>query len=311
MCGTNSEIINSDPTYGLVIHAGAGNIVKENMPDSLIVRYKEKLNEALDVGIEILRKGGKSTDAVEATIHVLEDTPLFNSGKGSVFNHDGVNEMDASIMDGKTLNAGAVSGVRTVKNPISAALMVMQRSEHVMLSGRGADEFAADQGLIIVDKSYFYTRKRWDSLQYIIEKQKKDKYGTVGCVAIDVHGDIVAGTSTGGMTNKRYGRVGGSSIIGAGTYANNKTCGISATGHGEFFIRYTVAHDISALMEYKELSLDEAANIVINEKLKPVNGSGGVIGIDKDLNVCMTFNTSGMYRGYATSRGDIEVLIFE
>ncbi len=310
-CNTSSDNVEKDSKYGIVIHGGAGNIVKENIPDSLIAEYNNKLEEALDAGIVILEKGGKSIDAVEAAIHILEDSPLFNAGKGSVFTHDGLNEMDASIMDGKTLNAGAVSGVQTIKNPISAARTVMIRSEHVMLSGRGAEKFAEDHGLIIVDKTYFYTRKRWESLQHIIEKQKKDKYGTVGCVAVDIHGNIVAGTSTGGMTNKRYGRVGDSPIIGAGTYANNNTCGISATGHGEYFIRYTVAHDISALMEYKGVSLKEAADIVINQKLKSVNGSGGVIGIDKDLNICMTFNTPGMFRGYATSNGDRQVLIFK
>jgi beta-aspartyl-peptidase (threonine type) len=294
--------------YAIVIHGGAGNTQAENFPKEAREKYKEKLQEARDKGIEVLKNGGTAIETVEQVIHILENSPLFNSGKGAVFTHDGENELDASIMNGNNLNAGAVAGVKTIKNPISAAIEVMKNSEHVMLAGEGASEFAEKQGLEMVENSYFRTEKRWKSLQRQLEKEKN---GTVGCVVLDKHGNLAAGTSTGGMTNKKYGRIGDSPIIGAGTYANNNTCAVSATGHGEYFIRYAVAHDISALMEYKNLSLNEAANMVINDKLVKAGGDGGVIAVDHNGNISMTFNTNMMFRAYAKSTGDKGVKIFK
>ena len=279
--------------FGIVIHGGAGTILKKNMSDEKEQQYKAKLKEAIQVGYEILKNNGTSIDAVEKSIIVLENSPLFNAGKGSVFSNRKKNEMDASIMCGKTLNAGAVSGVTNVKNPISLALAVMNQSEHVMLSNKGAEGFAKVQGLKIVDSTYFYTKSRYRSLLKTI---KTEKYGTVGAVALDKFGNLSSGTSTGGMTNKKWGRIGDSPIIGAGTYANNKTCAISSTGWGEFFIRGVIAYDISAMMEYQNLSLQEAAYKVIQEKLKKMGGSGGIIGIDRNLNSVVEFNTKGMYR---------------
>ncbi len=297
------------PAYAIVIHGGAGTIRRENMTDEMEQDYRNALNEALNIGEQILQKGGAAADAVEQTVRYLEDSPLFNAGKGAVFTHDGKNELDAAFMDGATLNAGTIAGVTNVKNPIRAARAVMEKSEHVMLIGKGAEQFAREQQLELVDPEYFFTERRWEALQRILSKEKEDvgyidntadhKFGTVGCVALDQNGNIVAGTSTGGMTNKRYGRVGDVPIIGAGTYAKNSTCGVSATGHGEFFIRYTVAHDISAIMEYKSVSLQEAADEVVMNKLAKAQGSGGIIAVDKNGNVSMTFNSEGMYRGYA------------
>ncbi|NNE25230.1 MAG: isoaspartyl peptidase/L-asparaginase, partial [Saprospiraceae bacterium] len=242
--------------YAIVIHGGAGTITRDNMTDEKEQAYTNALNAALDEGIQILAQGGEAKDAVIAAIKLMEDSPLFNAGKGSVFTHDGENEMDASIMDGATLNAGAIGGVKTIKNPITAAEAVMSKSDHVMMVGSGAEAFAISQGLDTIDPSYFKTERRWNSLQRILEKEKSmgahisaladSKYGTVGAVALDKNGNIVAGTSTGGMTNKKFNRIGDSPIIGAGTYANNKTCGVSCTGHGEYFIRYAVAYDVSA-----------------------------------------------------------------
>ena len=306
---TEDEATDVPPRYAMVIHGGAGTILKENMTDSLEMLYRQSLNEALDIGEKILAQGGTSLEAVEKTINYLEDNPLFNAGKGAVFTHDGKNELDASIMLGSDLNAGAVGGVGTVKNPISLARAIMEKSEHVMLIGKGAEEFASLQGLTIVDSSYFYTEQRYQSLLKALARDNK-KYGTVGCVALDVHGDIVAGTSTGGMTNKRFNRVGDVPIIGAGTYANNNTCGVSCTGHGEYFIRYTVAHDVSALMEYGTMSLQEATKKVVQEKLVKAGGSGGLIAVDKNGNISMEFNSQGMYRGYAKP-GERFVGIFE
>ena len=279
--------------FGIIIHGGAGTILKKNMSDEKEQQYKAKLKEAIQVGYGILKNNGTSIDAVEKSIIVLENSPLFNAGKGSVFSNRKKNEMDASIMCGKTLNAGAVSGVTNVKNPISLALAVMNQSEHVMLSNKGAESFAKVQGLKIVDSTYFFTESRYRSLLKTI---KTEKYGTVGAVALDKFGNLSSGTSTGGMTNKKWGRIGDSPIIGAGTYANNKTCAISSTGWGEFFIRGVLAYDISAMMEYQNLSLQEAAHKVIQEKLKKMGGSGGIIGIDRNLNSVMEFNTKGMYR---------------
>lgn len=294
--------------YAMVIHGGAGTILKKNMTEEKEAAYTAALNEALSIGENILKNGGTSLDAVVSTIKFMEDSPLFNAGKGAVFAHDGRNMLDASIMQGRDMNAGAIAGVTNVKNPITGAVAVMQDSDHVLLSGKGAEEFCESQRLEIVDNQYFFTKDRHQSLQRILEKEKSlgyqydaeidSKFGTVGAVALDKNGNIVAGTSTGGMTNKRYDRIGDSPIIGAGTYANNKTCGVSCTGHGEYFIRYAVAHGVSAMMEYKGATLEEASDYIINEKLLNAGGSGGLISLDYDGNVAMSFNTAGMYRGY-------------
>ncbi|RMI19351.1 MAG: isoaspartyl peptidase/L-asparaginase, partial [Calditrichaeota bacterium] len=273
--------------------------------------------------------GGSSLDAVEQTIRVLEDSPLFNAGKGAVFTNAGTNELDASIMDGATLQAGAVAGVKRVKNPISLARLVMEKSPHVMLAGDGADAFAKENGLELVDPHYFYTEQRYQQWQRVLQREKEKQQsqsraapdaasseadepplGTVGVVALDKQGNLAAGTSTGGMTNKRWGRVGDSPIIGAGTYADNRTCAVSCTGHGEYFIRLNVAHDISALMAYKGLSVQEAAEEVILKKLTQLGGTGGVIAIDRNGNIAMPFNTSGMYRGYWLEGGEPVVKIY-
>src|SRR5690606_26456637 len=240
-----------------------------------------------------------SLDAVEAVIRHMEDDSLFNAGKGSVFSFDGKHELDASIMNGKDLSCGAVGGVSKIKNPISAARAVMERSEHVLLAGRGAEQFAKHNNLDTVDPSYFYTKSRYDALQKLKKnKLQPEKRGTVGCVALDMHGNLAAGTSTGGMTGKRFQRIGDSPVIGAGTYADNNSCAVSCTGHGEFFIRYAVAKDLACLVEYRELSLEKAASTVIFDKLKKAGGEGGLIAIDKDGNISMCFNTPGMFRGY-------------
>lgn len=334
--------------FAIVVHGGAGTILSENMSPQLEQEYKSKLTEALKAGYDILSKSGTALDAVEASIKIMEDSPLFNAGKGAVFTNDGKNEMDASIMDGKTLKAGAVAGVRTIKNPITGARTVMEKSPHVILAGKGADQFAKEQGLTIVDTSYFYDEKRWKQLQQIKKQEKilldhspdtsigikdttgwvhpKDaefmndpdktigagkKFGTVGAVALDKNGNLAAATSTGGMTNKKFGRVGDSPIIGAGTYANNKTCAVSCTGHGEYFIRNVVAYDISALMEYKGMTLEQAAGEVIMKKLKTQGGEGGLIALDSKGNISMVFTTAGMYRGYMKKDGTSEVKIFK
>ena len=301
------------PEYVIVIHGGAGVITKKNMTPEKEAAYRKKLNEALETGQKMLENGASATETVIAVIKIMENSPLFNAGKGAVFTHDGKNELDASIMDGKTLNAGAVAGVTDVKNPIELAYAVMTKSKHVMLSGKGASEFAKEQGLEIVDPSYFYTKSRWESLQKVLENEKKaekEKHGTVGCAVLDKYGNLAAGTSTGGMTNKQYGRIGDSPIIGAGTYADNATCAVSCTGHGEFFIRYVVAYTVSALMKYKNMSLQDAGNEIINKTLKEVGGEGGLISVDKDGNVAMPFNTPGMFRGYLKSTGEKEILIY-
>jgi L-asparaginase / beta-aspartyl-peptidase len=294
--------------WAIVIHGGAGPMTKENLDTSLERQYRESLKTALNTGKKILEEGGTALDAVEMTIRVMEDNPLFNAGKGAVFTHEGKNEMDASIMDGSNLAAGAVAVVTNIKNPISAARMVMTRSPHVLLTGAGASQFAKEQGLELVPPSYFYTQRRWNDLQEIL---KKEKNGTVGCCARDRQGNLAAGTSTGGMDNKRYNRIGDTPIIGAGTYASNSTCAISATGHGEYFIRWTVAHDISALMEYKGMSIQDAADLVVNKKLVKAGGSGGVIGLDRKGNVAMKFNSEGMFRAFATADGKEAVLIYK
>ena len=306
--------------YAIIIHGGAGNFNKQFLTEDQEQEYLTALQKYRDEGYDMLRSGASSLEVVEATLKKMEDDPHFNAGKGAVFTNAGTNELDASIMDGKTLNAGAVAGVKTIKHPISAARLVMERSKHVMLSGEGAETFANEEGLEIVDPKYFYTEKRWKSLQHIkkeeefeknrteedgfLEPEKVDwKYGTVGCVALDRSGNIVAGTSTGGMTNKRWGRIGDSPVIGAGTYADNRTCGISCTGHGEFFIRFAVAHDISARMAYKKVSLEQAATEVIMEEILKVGGTGGIVGLDKDGKMAAIFNTTSMFRAGKNSKG--------
>jgi beta-aspartyl-peptidase (threonine type) len=294
--------------YALVLHGGAGSMNFESMPPERQKRYLGPLDSALQMGLEILESGGKSIDAVEAVIRFLEDHPLFNAGRGAVFTSEGKNELDASIMTGRDLNAGAVAGVTNIRNPISAARAVLEQSEHVMLAGEGASEFAGSMGLELVDPSYFFTERRYESLQ---RQKQSEKFGTVGCVALDRDGNLCAGTSTGGITNKRHGRIGDSPIIGAGTYANNQTCGVSGTGQGEFFIRWAVAHDISALMEYRGMGVEEAAKEVVEKKLVEAGGEAGVICLDRFGRAAMVTNTSGMYRAYGNSEGERIVAIFK
>ncbi len=320
------EITQTKDTFGIVIHGGAGTILRKNMTPEMEAAYREVLAKAIKVGHAILEEGGSSQEAIEKTIHVMEDSPLFNSGKGAVLTAEETIALDASFMDGATLNAGAVAGVQTIKNPISAAIAVMDNSPHVMLSGEGADQFAMERGLEIVDPSYFFTSRRIEALKRVKEREaKKDvaismeerlfyknqRYGTVGCVALDKNGNLAAGTSTGGMTNKKWGRIGDAPIIGAGTYANNATCAVSATGWGEFFIRSVVAHDISALMEYKGLSLKEAARSVIHDKVGQLGGDGGIVAIDYQGNIAMEMNTPGMYRAHMDASGKLSVKIYQ
>lgn len=307
----NAECL-SQNKFGIVIHGGAGTIKKENMSPEKEEAYKSKLKEALLAGYQVLENGGSSLDAVEAAIKIMEDSPLFNAGKGAVFTEEGTVELDVSIMDGKTLSAGAAAALKHVKNPITLARKIMENSPHVILVGEGAEKFAGEQKLEMVDQKYFYTKERWDALQRekAKEQKPKEKHGTVGAVALDKSGNIAAGTSTGGMTNKKWGRVGDSPIIGAGTYANNNTCGVSGTGHGEYFIRLGIAKDISALMEYKGLTLQQAAEEVIN-KLTRLGGTGGVVALDKNGNVAMPFNTSGMYRACYISGSEPVIKIYK
>ncbi|MFM7645111.1 MAG: isoaspartyl peptidase/L-asparaginase family protein [Sphingomonadales bacterium] len=302
--------------FVLVIHGGAGTINKSQMTPALEKRYHEALSKALQAGAAILENGGAALDAVEAAVRVLEDEPLFNAGKGAVFTSEGINELDAAIMDGTTLKAGSVAGVRTVRNPISAARAVMERSEHVLLAGRGAELFAQQQGLVMVDPSYFYTPERWESLQRAkkrdslanlgvpnhsassLQEQQKSRYGTVGAVALDKKGHLAAATSTGGMTNKKWGRVGDAPIIGSGTYANDNTVAISCTGWGEYFLRLVMAKSISDRMEFGQQRLQQAAEEMVMRQLPALGGDGGLIALDKKGNFCMPFCTEGMYRGY-------------
>ena len=299
---------NNENKIAIVIHGGAGIILKENISKSKEDSIINKLDEAVSRGWELLKEGKSSELAVIETIKILEDSPLFNAGKGSVFNSDGKVENDASIMRGNDLNAGASSGTSNVKNPITLAADVMNNSEHVFLSGKGAENFAKDRNLEIVDNEYFHTEFRYNQL---INKKDEKKYGTVGCVAIDFDGNIVAGTSTGGMTNKKWGRIGDSPIIGAGTYANNNTCGISSTGSGEYFIRTVAAYQVSSLLENHDYDLTEAMSKVIHEKIGGIGGDGGMIGIDKNSNISMEFNTPGMYRAYVNKHGKKEILLYD
>ena len=311
--------------YTLVIHGGAGTILKEDMTPELEYAYLQGLKDALNAGFAVLEEGGNAVNAVKTTLVVLEDNMLFNAGCGSVFTNKGLQEMDAAIMDGSTLNAGAVSGVRNVRNPIELATEVMRNSNHVFLSGKGANDFAIKQGIKLEPDEYFFSQFRYDQWKAIrdsdnyaldhshdqLENLMKDKkFGTVGAVACDMNGNIAAATSTGGMTNKKYGRIGDTPIIGSGTYANNNTCAISCTGHGEMFIRAVAAYDVSCLMEYKGLTLNEAMNIVVNDKLVKIGGEGGMIGVDAKGNAAMIFNSAGMYRGVKNSDGIDEVIIY-
>jgi len=303
-------VVASAETPMLVVHGGAGTITRGSMTPEREKEYRAALEQSLRSGHAVLQRGGSSLDAVEAAIRILEDNPLFNAGKGAVFTHDGRNELDASIMDGKTRGAGSVAGVTIIRNPITAARAVMERSAHVMMVGKGAELFATKMGLEIVDPSYFWTERRWKALQEkLIEKEKK--FGTVGAVAVDKAGNLAAGTSTGGMTDKQYGRVGDAPIIGAGTFADNESVAVSATGHGEFFIRWTVASDIAALVKYRGMTVKAAADEVINKKLKAVGGEGGVIALDSKGNFATPFNSEGMYRGWIGPDGVPHVSIYK
>lgn len=324
------------PDYALVIHGGAGTITPDKLSPELEAKFREDLLVALTAGENVLKAGGAALDAVTASIQVLEDSPLFNAGRGAVFTAEGKNELDSSIMDGRSLDAGAVSGVKNIRNPILLARAVMEQSPHVMMQGHGAEAFAATVGIETADDAYFFTEYRWQQYEDARAKgldpeldhdgkapdEVNDKastgsppdgdykFGTVGAVALDKHGNLAAGTSTGGMTLKMHGRVGDSPIIGAGTYANNASCAVSATGHGEFFIRATVARNICALMEYGDLSLQQAADRVVMKDLVEMGGDGGVIAVDKDGNIATPFNTAGMYRGMVSSLRDAYVAVY-
>lgn len=304
-----ATILPAQEKWAIAIHGGAGNITPEKLgADSLV--YKAALDSALSIGADILSKGGTSLDAVEQVVIYLENNPHFNAGKGAVFTSAGKNELDACIMDGKTLESGAVAGVGDIKNPIKAARAVMEKSGAVLLAGAGASNFARVNGIEMVDSSYFFTERSWQS--YLKAKQipPTEKHGTVGCVALDMNGNLAAATSTGGMTNKLPGRIGDSPIVGAGTYANNNACAISCTGHGEFFIRYTVARSIAALVEYRDVDLKDAVSQMIWKTLKPIGAEGGVIALDRKGNIVTDFNTPGMFRGFASSSGKKMVGLF-
>jgi len=309
----------------LVIHGGAGTITKEEMSPELEKAYLEGLQDALDAGFAVLQEGGSAVNAVKAAAVILEDNLLFNAGRGSVFTKKGLQEMDAAIMDGKSLDAGAVAGIRNVRNPIELATEVLRNSNHVFLSGKGANDFAIKQGIKLEPDEYFFSQFRYDQWRAVrdsdnymldhtlqdVKEIKEQKFGTVGAVACDQDGNIAAATSTGGMTNKKYGRIGDSPMIGSGTYANNKTCAISCTGHGEIFIRAVAAYDVSALMEYKGFTINEACEEVVLNKLVRMEGEGGLIGVDSQGNFSLTFNSAGMYRGVKSSDGTNEVAIYK
>lgn len=312
--------------YTIALHGGAGTILQSDMTAELEAAYKNGLATALKAGFTVLEKGGSSTDAVIAAVIALEDDVLFNAGRGSVFTKQGIQEMDAAIMEGSTLNAGAVAGVRNVRNPILLAKEVMYNSNHVFLCGNGANDFALKQGIKLEPDEYFFSQFRYDqwtsireSDHYALDHSREEtddvfpdkKFGTVGAVACDQQGNIAAATSTGGMTNKQFGRTGDSPLIGAGTYANNITCAISCTGHGEPFIRSVAAYDVSCLMEYKGLNLQEAMDIVVNDKLIKLEGEGGMIGVDTKGNAAMIFNSSGMYRAMQNNEGRYEIAIYK
>ncbi len=329
-----------NPKLGFMIHGGAGVITRGSLTPEKEKEFRDKLAEVVLAGYKALQAGKTSTDAVEIAIRMMEDSPLFNAGKGAVFTHDGKNELDSSIMDGKTLMAGAVAGLRHVKNPITLARAVMEKSPHVMMIGDGAEQFAKEQKIDLVDEKYFWTQQRWDDLQNVLKEEKdkseklekgksegvkpsvsstsvpasqepRNRFGTVGAVALDKSGNLAAGTSTGGMTNKRYGRVGDAPIIGAGTYANNDGCAISATGWGEYFIRLGVARDVSSMVEYRAMPIQAAADLVIQKKLQKLGGDGGVIAMDRFGNMAISFNSEGMYRAYINSEGKPVVEIYK
>ena len=317
-----------DHPIALVIHGGAGTISRKDMTPAMDAEYRAVLKQALDAGYAVLKQGGHSLDAVQAAIRIMEDNPLFNAGKGAVFAHNGKNEMDAAIMDGATLKAGAVAAVEHIKNPIDLARLVMDKTPHVLLMGEGAEEFARSQGMTMMPASYFFTQHRWDELQKALKAEqdgKKDAsaeqypgttahgFGTVGAVALDRYGNLAAGTSTGGLTNKYYGRVGDSPIIGAGTYANDESCGVSGTGTGEYFIRLDLSKTISDLMLYKGIPLKQAADQLVMHDLVAFGGNdtGGAIAMDRDGNIAMPFNTEGMYRGYIDTAGHEVVKIYQ
>ncbi len=316
------ETIEETGPISLVIHGGAGYINRESLSPERDSLYRATLTEALESGYAALENGQPAMDAVIAAIQIMEASPLFNAGKGAVFSSAGKNELDAAVMNGADRMAGAVAGVTTIKSPIAAARAVMEQSPHVMLAGSGAEQFAKEVGLEIVDPAYFYTERNFNNLMRIKTEEQKDKtsymdshpdykFGTVGCVALDKDGNIAAGTSTGGMTNKKYGRIGDAPIIAAGTYADNATCGVSATGHGEYFIRSVVAYDIAAKMKYLKLSLKDAANQVVNQELVDFGGNGGIIALDRTGSITMPFNTSGMFRGYKNNKTDVKVFIYD
>ncbi len=301
------EVEQAEIPFAIVIHGGAGYITPEQIDSSLEQQYRDTLNLALKSGYAVLENGGTAVDAIQAAITFLEDCSLFNAGKGSVYNSQAQQEMDASIMDGSTLNSGAVAGVRSIKNPILAARLVMDSSKHVMMAGRGAEKLADQYGLTLVDSAYFYNKAGYDQIQ---ERIKRDKHGTVGAVAIDKNGNIAAATSTGGMFNKKWNRIGDSPIIGAGTYANNESCGISCTGTGEFYIRTVAAHEVSSLYQYQNMTLAEAIKEVTFNQIEPLGGEGGMIGIDKLGNIAWDFNTPGMFRGFISSNGSSDIQLF-
>ena len=315
---------NRTDSFALAIHGGAGTILRSKMTPEKERAYRDALIESLAAGYEVLVSGGSSLDAVQRAVNVMEDSPLFNAGKGAVFTHDGRNEQDACIMDGATRNVGAVTMLRRIKNPIDLARLVLEKSMHVLLAGEGAEEFAGAHGMEFVDQDYFFTEYRWQQLQDALEKERgeaseltrldhsvEDKTGTVGAVALDRHGNLAAATSSGGMTNKRAGRIGDTPMIGAGTYADNETCAVSATGVGEYIMRALVAYDIAALMMYKNMTLADAADEVVLKKLTALGGRGGAIAIDRSGNIAMPFNSEGMYRGYRLPDGEAYVEIFK
>lgn len=310
--------------YAIAIHGGAGTILRTNMTNEIEQKYKTALNESILAGENILLNSGLAIDAVEASIRSLENNPLFNAGRGSVFSHESEHEMDASIMNGKDLMAGAIAGVKNVKNPITLAKSVMQYSNHVFMAGQGAEVFAKQLNIEMAPNEYFFEQMRYDQLIQAKSNDRIDldhvdnkfengekKFGTVGAVALDLFGNIAAGTSTGGMTNKKHGRIGDTPIIGAGTYANNQTCAVSCTGHGEFFIRSVVAYDISCLIEYKGFSLKEACNLVVKDKLVKIGGEGGLIALDAKGNIELSFNSEGMYRASKISNEDVYIGIYK
>lgn len=301
--------------FGIAIHGGAGVISRASMTPEAEAAYRRDLESALDAGYAVLTRGGSSLDAVTTAVRILEDSPLFNAGRGAVFNHEGINELDASIMDGKGLQAGAVAGVRHVRNPVLLARAVMEDSPHVMLTGTGAEEFALERGIELVPRSYFFTERRWSQLERARQGDRLSAadlgyYGTVGAVARDQQGNLAAATSTGGMTNKRWGRVGDSPVIGAGNYADNRSCAVSATGSGEYFIRSVLAHEIAALIRHRGLDAAAAAREAVSQSLAGIGGDGGVIVIDHAGRIAMEFNTEGMFRGARDASGRREVSIY-